>query len=616
MRRRRGKASRLGSRGAAGYRVVEINASDDRSAKTLSELVGNAMGNASVADGAKPVMVVLDEVDGVDGDGVAEFLVQMLVHDKPRVTRPLVAICNDLYAPALRPLRTHAHVLRMDAVRLERLMGRLRHICRAEGISRQVDDDVLLYLCQMTNNDARSAINTLQFVAKAASLRRGVPITRDTLVRLNMTAAHVANSATHYNFFAALSQTLTMSARSPADGSRASAADALPHLEAVWRHVADNNHDHALTDALFTNYLTLPMGDADLRRTLALAEWFAMYDLALGEMQRHQHFELTALLPALGVAANHWCGLATGGPARVLRDLSFPREDAQCARRQQQMLETCREWLAGVPARDGLPPHLGLDLHALLQQRLPFQLRILDPLQPSHATTISRNVDPARRDALLARLAAGHLAHGLDYVLNHDAPPRAKPGAPPPPPPLRYRLDPPLDALVLGWDGPPPPPALPVRDCDAVLHTLFLKMRPAVDEPKPSSTTGAGASAAIPRAAATAAPTVNPVLRDFFGRAVVVAAAPPCEDDGRATLGRQREALRAQAAQGRDVRAQLAALEQRMSELDRLQAHAARTATAAAAAPAPAAKAHLVRFKYNAGATQAVKRTCYVRDFL
>jgi hypothetical protein len=84
--------------------------------------VGNALSNSNVTGAEEPALVVLDEVDGVDGDGAVEFLIQMLTTDKPRMTRPVVAICNDLYASALRPLKSKACVVRMDAVRLERLM--------------------------------------------------------------------------------------------------------------------------------------------------------------------------------------------------------------------------------------------------------------------------------------------------------------------------------------------------------------------------------------------------------------------------------------------------------------------------------------------------------------
>jgi hypothetical protein len=111
----------------AGYRVAEINASDDRNAKTLADLIGNAMSNSSLSEDDKPVMVVLDEIDGVD-DGAAEFLLNMVKADKPKVVRPIVAICNDEYAQALKPLRKVAHVVKMDFMRLDRLMGEHLHL--------------------------------------------------------------------------------------------------------------------------------------------------------------------------------------------------------------------------------------------------------------------------------------------------------------------------------------------------------------------------------------------------------------------------------------------------------------------------------------------------------
>ncbi len=48
--------------------------------------------------------------------------------------RPLIAVCNDLHAPALRPLKTVAKVLQFRAPAADRLVTRLRMICGQEGV--------------------------------------------------------------------------------------------------------------------------------------------------------------------------------------------------------------------------------------------------------------------------------------------------------------------------------------------------------------------------------------------------------------------------------------------------------------------------------------------------
>lgn len=54
----------------AGYKTLEINASDDRSAGTVSTRIKNAIESGSgLASEGKPTCVVLDEIDGASGGG-------------------------------------------------------------------------------------------------------------------------------------------------------------------------------------------------------------------------------------------------------------------------------------------------------------------------------------------------------------------------------------------------------------------------------------------------------------------------------------------------------------------------------------------------------------------
>ncbi len=195
------------------------------------------------------------------------------------------------------------------------------------------------------------------------------------------------------------------------------------------------------------------------------------------------------------------------------------------------------------------------------------------------------------------RLVAGLRAYGLDYALS-DAP--AVPstfgkGARAPVAP-RYALVPPLDTLVHCFhagDDVTAAPALPQRECDAVLHALFLRMRPAVGVAPAAASQGATAATPSARAAATLQqpPSIgNPVLRDFFGRLVAVpeprnsgssssssssnsTSGPGAHTDGERyqQLSVQRDALRVRLSGGRDaaVLAQLQSVESQMSELDR-----------------------------------------------
>jgi len=78
------------------------------------------------------------------------------------VCRPIICICNDQYAPVLRPLRQEALVVTFKHGNHSRLPERLREICHKEGL--QVDVKALANLADMTEHDIRACLNTLQFL--------------------------------------------------------------------------------------------------------------------------------------------------------------------------------------------------------------------------------------------------------------------------------------------------------------------------------------------------------------------------------------------------------------------------------------------------------------------
>ncbi|KAJ1432394.1 P-loop containing nucleoside triphosphate hydrolase [Sesbania bispinosa] len=115
-----------------GYHVVEVNASDDRSTSTIEAKILDVVQMNSVLSDSRPKCLVVDEIDGAlgDGKGAVEVLLKMISAErKPdagkqslgkgqperksskkgrktaSLSRPVICICNDLYAPALRPLR-------------------------------------------------------------------------------------------------------------------------------------------------------------------------------------------------------------------------------------------------------------------------------------------------------------------------------------------------------------------------------------------------------------------------------------------------------------------------------------------------------------------------------
>jgi chromosome transmission fidelity protein 18 len=172
----------------AGYEVLEINASDERSRDVVKGRIRDAVGTENVksisagADSSKanrsgrPVCVVVDEVDGVVGGagsggegGFIKALIDLVMTDQKNATarpnqnsfngrkrkgdnfrllRPIVLICNDAYHSSLRPLRTAnvAEVIHVRHVPMENAISRLKLILTKENIL--FDADGVRRLCE------------------------------------------------------------------------------------------------------------------------------------------------------------------------------------------------------------------------------------------------------------------------------------------------------------------------------------------------------------------------------------------------------------------------------------------------------------------------------------
>ncbi|KAG6507884.1 hypothetical protein ZIOFF_033237 [Zingiber officinale] len=141
-----------------GYRAVEINASDDRSASTVESKILDVIQMNSVMPDAKPKCLIIDEIDGAlgEGKGVVDVILKMIAaekklssdkensthqaepgktmskkrHKSAILNRPVICICNDVYAPALRALRQVAKVHTFVQPTINRVVNSLGHFSK------------------------------------------------------------------------------------------------------------------------------------------------------------------------------------------------------------------------------------------------------------------------------------------------------------------------------------------------------------------------------------------------------------------------------------------------------------------------------------------------------
>ncbi|RPA80095.1 P-loop containing nucleoside triphosphate hydrolase protein [Ascobolus immersus RN42] len=158
----------------AGYNTVEINASDSRTADVVRNQIRDIMSYTTVSfdrASVRPAAIVIDEIDGVDGNkesGFIKALIDLIQLDHTnanrqpgtygtrrrkrkgddfRFLRPIVAVCNDLYAPALKPLRPFADVVYMRKPPAGAIASRMKGIFGREGF--ECDDSAARRLVEL-----------------------------------------------------------------------------------------------------------------------------------------------------------------------------------------------------------------------------------------------------------------------------------------------------------------------------------------------------------------------------------------------------------------------------------------------------------------------------------
>ncbi|KAJ1965517.1 Chromosome transmission fidelity protein 18, partial [Dipsacomyces acuminosporus] len=173
----------------AGYSTVEINASDDRTvSKVRDRVLGVTQTHAVGMQGTKPQLLIIDEIDGAasasahssQGDFITTLVKLASAEDTGNadgkkaggrrrsgkygpLLRPVICICNNIYAPVLRPLRQIAQCYHVSPPTSARLAKRLEEVCEFEGIAANMW--TLVELAKQNEGDIRSCLNSLQVIS-------------------------------------------------------------------------------------------------------------------------------------------------------------------------------------------------------------------------------------------------------------------------------------------------------------------------------------------------------------------------------------------------------------------------------------------------------------------
>ncbi len=145
-----------------GFTIIEMNASDTRSEKSVNEIAKPATSYLALdtfTAGSKGNILFLDEVDGIAGNedrgGVGAII---KIVEESRV--PVAMAANDPDIDKLRPLKKVCLLVRFHQIRLPLIIALLQKICLLEHV--KADFEALEHIAQNSKGDVRSAINDLQ----------------------------------------------------------------------------------------------------------------------------------------------------------------------------------------------------------------------------------------------------------------------------------------------------------------------------------------------------------------------------------------------------------------------------------------------------------------------
>uniref|UniRef100_A0A8C0JA05 Chromosome transmission fidelity factor 18 n=1 Tax=Chelonoidis abingdonii TaxID=106734 RepID=A0A8C0JA05_CHEAB len=414
----------------AGYNAVEINASDDRSPDIFKTRIEAATQMKSVLGASeKPNCLIVDEIDGAPTASINVLL--SIINRKDMETepaanpggaggrkrrreggillRPIICICNDQYVPSLRQLRQQAFLLNFPQTAPSRLVQRLYE----QGM--KADTGALTVLCEKTENDIRSCINTLQFLhgrGKKELSMRMVQTMKIGLKDQNKGLFSIWQEI--FQLPKVQRQRIGMDPSLPnqillggdADllnisGGRAGLNASTQRFHHILHLTTSSGEQEKLTQGLYDNFLNMKLKDSSFSVVCLALEWLGFSDIVSSTVMHHQNFQLMRYLPFLPVAF-HLLFAASSIPR-----LAYPNSHYEALTKLNQMQNLVASMISGIApsSRSRAGPQ------SLILEALCLLLDIISPkLRPVNTQLYS-----LKEKQQLADLISTMLAYNLTY---------------------------------------------------------------------------------------------------------------------------------------------------------------------------------------------------------
>jgi chromosome transmission fidelity protein 18 len=389
----------------AGYNPIEVNASDDRTASVLRNKLISAMEMQSIWGDRKPNCIILDEIDGAmngsDGRSAIEVIQEVVnaplqtkkagaktaAKNRHPLTRPLICICNDLYASVLRPLRQVAKIYTLDTPHPQRLVTRLKYICRHEGI--KASTGALAALCSSADNDIRYCLNTLQFQSTQA---RGA--SNGKLAAVNLNTGLVAQKDHVHGMFEALDLVFYESRSKSAKGE-------VPAADKIKEAVSSLGNFPLLLNGLDENVPKMIFNDPTMNKICNVFEWLGLADAWENRARAEQQYVFQAYIPFAAIATHAAC--CTSSRRRV----EYPRAQFESQKRR----ERSENILVALTEGAQLQPILRMSTSVLVVDVVPWLVASLSP----NIRRINPSLQTKEEKAMIQRLIQLMASLGLSF---------------------------------------------------------------------------------------------------------------------------------------------------------------------------------------------------------
>ncbi|CAF1271335.1 unnamed protein product [Rotaria sordida] len=365
----------------AGYNVIEMNASDDRSIELFRTRLETATQMREVlSKDYKPNCLLIDEIDGAPAPSI-QLLVDLITRtpaDQQQASsktkknnsfillRPVICICNDLYVPALKPLRQIALILNFPRIEQTILAKRLLTI--SEQLNIQSDLITLNSLCVKAACDIRSCLHFMQFIVT----QKDRIITKKMIETTTVLGVKDAQKSL-FEIWTEILQIppskktqLTLQLDDPLKRSgKVPLARRLQLLDLVSNL---GNYDR-IYDGLFEYYLTLHFHDPKLTSIDYANSWLLFYDIINKEMYIQQNYSFWQYAPYTALVFHLL--FITHRPIQM----KYPQKQLEMLNKLRTNTTTIETMLNDIIPN--LRQYLNKDI--IILDILPYMLEILQP---------------------------------------------------------------------------------------------------------------------------------------------------------------------------------------------------------------------------------------------